>query len=185
MKLIRMLVARRTMRAILPAAVLVFLTAGYARSQAGSFSKAAVGEQIKKVEDGVDEFKKYLENRGDNARSGAEAAQNSGKTGKREKANSANTDARKARANQTKDELSDAVDDLNGDTNRLRRKFGPTSNYMETRSQMEKVMESGRKVNQIMVRGKYGSQAERVWLALRQNINELGRFYGLSPMAGT
>ena len=49
MKLIRMLVARMTLRAILPAAVLVFLTAGYAKAQVGSFSKAAVGDQIKKV----------------------------------------------------------------------------------------------------------------------------------------
>jgi hypothetical protein len=48
---------------------------------------------------------------------------------------------------------------------------------------MEKVMEDARRVNQVMVRGNYGTQAERLWAPLRKNINELARFYGLSPMA--
>jgi hypothetical protein len=182
MKSTRMLVAKISVRAMLTATVTVLLTSGSAKAQVGNFTKAAVGDQIKKVEDGVDEFRKYLETRGENARDGAEAAQNSSTRAKRERANSGNTEARKERARQTKDELEDALGDLNSATNRLRRKFNPTSNYMETRSQMDKVMESGRRVNQVMVRGKYGTQAERYWAALRANINDLGRFYGLSPM---
>jgi hypothetical protein len=78
--------------------------------------------------------------------------------------------------------LDNALDDLNGATNRLRRRFSPTSNYMETKSQMEDVMESARRVNQVLVRGKYGSQPERYWTPLRKYINDLARLYGLPPM---
>jgi len=74
------------------------------------------------------------------------------------------------------------MDDLNQSANRLRRKFNPTSNYLETKAQMERVMDSARRVNQVMTRGNYGTQAERYWAALRTNINDLGRCYGISPM---
>ena len=74
------------------------------------------------------------------------------------------------------------MDDLNRTTNRLRRKFDPTSNYLETKAQMEQVMDSGRRVNQVMTKGNYGSQAERYWAALRTNINDLARCYNLMPL---
>lgn len=146
-----------------------------------NFSKAQVADRIRKVEDGVDEFRKYLENRGDNARQNAQTAQSSGAT-RRGRTNSSNADSRQQRARQTKDELDDALDDLNGSTNRLRRKFDPSSNYMETRVQMERVMDDARKVNQVMVRGNYGSQPQRFWTALRANINDLARCYGITPL---
>jgi hypothetical protein len=71
---------------------------------------------------------------------------------------------------------------LNRSTNRLRRKFDPTSNYLETKAQMEPVMDSARRVNQVMTRGNYGSQPERYWAALRTNLNDLARCYGISLM---
>jgi hypothetical protein len=145
------------------------------------FTKAQVADRIRKVEDGVDEFRKYLETRGDSARQNAQTAQNSGAV-RRGRTNSANTESRQQRARQTKDELEDALSDLNRSTNRLRRKFDPTSNYMETRVQMESVMDDARKVNQVLVRGNYGTQPERYWGALRANINDLARCYGLTPM---
>ena len=74
------------------------------------------------------------------------------------------------------------MDDLNQSTNRLRRKFDPTPNYLETKAQMERVMDSARRVNQVMTRGNYGTQAERYWSALRASINDLARSYGISPM---
>jgi hypothetical protein len=134
------------------------------------------------VEDGVDEFRKYLENRGEDAKNRADSAQNSGATRRRQGSNSANTDARANQARQTKDDLEDAMDDLNRTTNRLRRKFDPTSNYLETKAQMEQVMDSGRRVNQVMTKGNYGSQAAKYWAALRANINDLARCYNLTPM---
>jgi hypothetical protein len=167
--------------AIAGAAILLF-SPRPALGQAGSFTKAVVGDHIRKVEDGVDEFRKYLEKRGEDAKGRAETAPSSGTRTRRGKSSEANTDARKDQARRTKDELDDALGDLNRSTNRLRRKFDPTSKYMETKVQMEKVMDDGRKINQIMVRGKYGTQAERYWGVLRSAINDLARCYGLAPM---
>ena len=151
-------------------------------AQINSFTKAQVADRIRKVEDGVDEFQKYLENRGEDASNRASSAQSSGATTRRKSANSANTDARRNQAKQTKDDLEDGMDELNRSTNRLRRKFDPTPNYLETKVQMEQVMDSARRVNQVMVKGNYGTQAERYWAALRTNINDLARCYNLTPM---
>jgi len=54
---------------------------------AQTFAKAQVGDRIRKVEDGVDEFSKYLENRGDDATSRADSAQSSGATSRRQRSN--------------------------------------------------------------------------------------------------
>ena len=53
---------------------------------------------------------------------------------------------------------------------------------METRPQVENVLDDGRKINQVMVRGKYGTQAERYWSVLRASINDLARCYNLTPL---
>jgi hypothetical protein len=163
-------------------AVIAIVSLNLAQSQVGAFTKAQVADRIRKVEDGVDEFQKYLENRGENARSRAQSSKSGGTTTRRRQGSSSNTQARQDQAKQTKDELEDAMDDLNRSTNRLRRKFDPTSKYLETKAQMEQVMDSGRRVNQVMTRGNYGSQAERYWAALRASINDLARCYGISPM---
>ena len=162
--------------------VIAILCLSLAQSQVGSFTKAQVADRIRKVEDGVDEFQKYLENRGDSARSSAQSAQSGGTSTRRRQGSSSSTQARQDQAKQTKDELNDAMDDLNQSTNRLRRKFDPTSNYLETKAQMERVMDSARRVNQVMTRGNYGTQSQRYWTALRANINDLARCYGISPM---
>ena len=151
-------------------------------TQAQTFAKAQVADRIRKVEDGVDEFRKYLENRGEDAQSRADSAANSGTTTRRQRSSSGSTDASRNQARQTKDDLEDAMDDLNRATNRLRRKFDPTSNYLETKVQMEAVMDSARRVNQVMTKGNYGTQAQRYWAALRSNINDLARCYNLTPM---
>ena len=169
----------RSLMFVISTIVLIVGTA--ATAQVGSFTKAQVGDRIRKVEDGVDEFRKYLENRGDDARQNAQAAQNSG-TARRGRATSTNADSAQQRTKQTKDELDDALSDLNQSTNRLRRKFDPSPNYMETRVQMERVMDDARRVNQVMVKGNYGAQPQRYWAALRANINDLARCYGLTPM---
>jgi hypothetical protein len=162
--------------------ILTAVTLFTAHAQTAPFSKAQVADRIRKVEDGVDEFNKYLENRGDDAKSRADSAQSSGTTTRRQRSSSANTQARGDQAKQTKDDLEDAMDDLNRTTNRLRRKFDPTPNYLETKAQMEQVMDSARRVNQVMVKGNYGTQAQRYWAALRANINDLARCYNLTPM---
>ena len=109
-------------------------------ASAQGFTKPQVADRIRKVEDGVDEFRKYLDTRGDDARSKAQSTQNSGTTTRRRQTSASRQD----QAKQTKDDLEDALEDLNRSTNRLRRKFDPTSNYMEARVQMEQVIDSAR-----------------------------------------
>jgi hypothetical protein len=150
-------------------------------AQTNPFTKAQVADRIRKVEDGVDEFQKYLDNRGDDAKDRAQSAQDSGAT-RRQRGDSTNAQSRRDQAKKTKDDLGDAMDDLDRSTNRLRRKFDPTSNYLETKVQMEQVMDSARRVNQVMTKGNYGTQAQRYWAALRANINDLARCYNLTPM---
>lgn len=163
-------------------AVLAIFSTIFAAAQAPVFTKIQVGDRIRKVENGVDEFRKYLDNRGEDAKSSAQSAQSNGRTKRRGGADSSTSDARKNEAKNTKDDLEDALSDLNRSTNRLRRKFDPTDKWLETRTQMEHVMDSARRVNQIMVRGKYGTQPERYWAALRGSINDLARCYGITPM---
>ena len=142
-----------------------------------AFTKAQVADRIRKVEDGVDEFRKWAENRAEKGKTQAQAAKSGGRTRGRTA-----TESQKAVADDKKDELDDALGDLNGSTNRLRRKFDPLDKWMETRPQVERVMDDARKINQVMVRGKYGTQAERYWSVLRASINDLARCYNLTPL---
>jgi hypothetical protein len=173
---------KQKMIRVLACATIAAFSAELAYAQASPFTKTQVADRIRKVEDGVDEFRKYLDTRGEDARTRAQSAQNSGATTRRRQANPSNPQARQDQAKQTKDDLEDALDDLNRSTNRLRRKFDPTPNYIETRAQMEQVMDSARRVNQVMTRGNYGTQPERYWAALRTGINDLARCYGITPM---
>jgi hypothetical protein len=166
------------MKSLMAAVLLTSLVIGSGRSLAqATFTKAQVGDRIRKVEDGVDEFRKWAENRGEQGKTQAQAARNSGR-GRGRTA----TESQKAQAANTKDDLEDALSDLNRSTNRLRRKFNPTDKWMETRPQVEHMLDDGRRINQALVRGHYGSQAERYWSVLRANMNDLARCYGLTPM---
>jgi hypothetical protein len=148
-------------------------------SAAQALSKGAVADKIRKVEDGVDEFRKYLERRGENAREAGGTAQRSGRANRR---SGANTEERKAVAQEGKDELEDALNDLNRSTNRLRRKFDATDKWIETKAQVDQVVDDGRKINQAVTRGNYGSEVARLWAALRNQINDLARAYGVAPL---
>jgi hypothetical protein len=171
---------RMTVRLVVPAFALSLAWSVLAQ---GSFTKAYVADRIRKVEDGVDEFRKWAEKRGEDAKGRAESAQSSGKTTRRTRsANPSNTQARQEQAKNTKDELDDALGDLNRSTNRLRRKFDATDKWMETKVQVEQVVDDARKINQVMVRGNYGTQAERYWGVLRTAVNDLARTYGVTPL---
>ena len=141
------------------------------------FTKVQVGDRIRKVEDGVDQFRKWAENRAEHAKSSTAPAKASGR-GRGRTA----TESQKAAANDKKDELDNALGDLNRSTNRLRRKFDPLDKWIETRPQVESVLDDARKINQVMVRGKYGTEAERYWGVLRSAINDLARCYNLTPL---
>ena len=142
-----------------------------------AFTKAQVADRIRKVEDGVDEFRRWSENRAEQGKTQVDTAKASGRTRGRTA-----TESQKSAARDKKDELDDALSDLNKSTNRLRRKFDPTDKWLETRPQVEKVLDDARRINQVLVRGKYGSQAERYWAVLRESINDLARCYNLTPL---
>jgi hypothetical protein len=164
-------------KSILATAILAYLTMGGLAFAQLAFTKVQVGDRIRKVEDGVDEFRKWAENRAEQKPSTAQTAKAAGRTRGRTA-----TESQKAVAQEKKDELEDALGDLNHSTNRLRRKFDPTDKWMETRPQMEKVLDDAREINQVMVRGKYGTQAERYWGVLRESVNDLARCYNLTPL---
>ena len=154
-----------------------FLVSGVS-AQPVAMTKAMVGDKIRRVEDGVDQFRDYLGKKGENARSAAASPQAQARQGKRRTA----TESQKTTATAKKDELDDALGDLNRSTNRLRRKFDPTDKWQETRPQVEAVLDDGRRINQAVARGNYGSEVARLWAALRNNINDLARAYGLTPL---
>jgi hypothetical protein len=142
-------------------------------------TKPQVANLIAKVENGVDDFRDYLKTRGEGAPTGNSTAQTQSQRARR----SAGTESNKAAAGAGKDELDNALGDLNRSTNRLRRKFDSTDSWMETKVEVEQVMDDARKINQVVARGNYGSEAARLWGVLRTGVNDLGRAYGLQPLA--
>ena len=124
---------------ILAGAVFACLCVSGLASAQLAFTKAQVADRIRKVEDGVDEFRKWAENRGENGQSTAQAAKASGRTRGRTA-----TEGQKEVAREKKDELDDALGDLNRSTNRLRRKFDPLDKWIETRPQVETVLDDAR-----------------------------------------
>jgi hypothetical protein len=159
---------------ILLAAVLIGLPTGLA---AQPLPKARVAELIKAVEDGVDDFRDYLEKRGDNARDRSKDSDNQSRRGR-----GGNSEANKDRAESSKDALDDALGDLNKSTNRLRRKFDATDKWMETKSEVQRVVDDGRAINAEVARGSYGTEVARLWAALRTGINDLARAYNVTPL---
>ena len=144
-------------------------------TSAQPLAKAQVAERIVRVENGVDEFRKYLERRGENAQSAANAP-----AGKRREKSA--TSSQKANAEERKDELDIALGDLNRSTNRLRRKFDATDKWLETKTEVQRMMDDGRKINQAIVRGSYGNEVARLWAALRNGMNDLARAYNVTPL---
>jgi len=158
---------------------LALVLAGHVVTPASAqpMAKAQVANLIVKVENGVDEFRKYLDRRGDQAKDTANTAKASGRRAKQ-----APTENQKAKASDKKDRLDDALGDLNRSTNRLRRKFDPIDTWMETKGEVQRVVDDGRAVNSEIARGSYGTEAARLWAVLRTAINDLARAYGIAPL---
>src|SRR6476469_276788 len=76
-------------------------------ASAQMMAKAQVANLIAKVENGVDEFRNYLEKRGDNAHDASSTAQASVRNDRQA------NESQKAKASSKKDALDDALGDLN------------------------------------------------------------------------
>ena len=135
-------------QSVIAVVVLVGLTVTTASAQ--TMAKAQVGNLISKVENSVDQFRDYLKRRGDNARDASETPQGQSRRAKKGQA----TESQKANATDRKDDMDDALGDLNQSTNRLRRKFDATDAWMETKVQVQNVVDDGRKINQAITTGK-------------------------------
>ena len=157
--------------------MLALLIAAGASAAAQLMTKPQVANLIKNVETGVDDYKDYLEKRGENAKS---AAGSGAATGRRAQPV---TEGQKAAGRAKADDLEEALDDLDKSTNRLRRKFDVTDTWMETKNIVENMMDDGRKINSAVTRGNYGAEAARLWSVLRKGMNDLARAYGVPPMA--
>jgi len=166
---------------IAPLATLAGLTAGIALCQV--MTKPQVANLITKVENGVDKFRDYLKRRGENAQANASAASSNDQGQARRTRRGTASESQKATASAKKDELNDSLEDLNRSTNRLRRKFDATDTWMETKVQVQQVLDDARRMNQAVARGNYGSEVARLWATLRTGINDLARAYGLQPLA--
>jgi hypothetical protein len=147
--------------------------------EAQLMARPQVANLIVNVENGVDNFRDFLKKRGENARTAASSQQAQSRRSRR----GTPTETQRANAQARKDDLEDALDDLNRSTNRLRRKFDATDTWMQTKVQVEQVMDDARRINQVVARGNYGPEAARLWAVLRSGINDLARAYGLQPMA--
>ena len=158
------------------ALVLAFIGASPRPASAQLMTKPQVANLIKNVENGVDEFRNYLEKRGDNAKDAASATAASGRRSRQA------TSSQKSKATTKKDALDDALGDLNKSTNRLRRKFDATDTWMETKGGVGSVLDDARKINPALARGSYGPEAARLWAVLRTGINDLARAYGIAPL---
>ena len=66
-------------KAVVVGTVVVCLAAGGAAFAQLAFTKAQVGDRIRKVEDGVDEFRKWSENRVEQGETKAQAGQAAGR----------------------------------------------------------------------------------------------------------
>jgi hypothetical protein len=166
-------------RFVVLAAPLIVLPAPSASAQ--PMAKAQVANLIVKVENGVDDFKKYLERRGENAQTAANNTNNANRESGKRRAKTA-TQTQKAAASERKDELEDSLDELNRSTNRLRRKFDATDKWIETKAEVERMIDDGRKINQAITRGNYGTEAARLWGVLRTGMNDLARAYNVTPL---
>ena len=113
----------------------------------------------------------------ENAKDAGEAGQTSGRRSRK-----GATENQKAKASAKKDKLDDALGDLNKSTNRLRRKFDATDKWMETKAEVQRVVDDGRAINAEVARGSYGTEVARLWAALRTGINDLARAYNVPPL---
>lgn len=166
-------------RTSLPLTLALLLSAFTANLVSGQvMAKPQVANLIVKVENGVDEFRKYLERRGENAKDAGDSAKTKGGRSRQ-----GATENQKAKASDKKDKLDDALGELNRSTNRLRRKFDATDKWIETKAEVQRVVDDGRALNTEVARGNYGSEVARLWAALRRGINDLARAYGVTPLA--
>lgn len=71
---------------------------------------------------------------------------------------------------------------LENATDELRREYDHHDTHSENAPEVRKVIDSARVVNRIMLRRKFGTQAENTWVNLRGEINALAKLFRIGAI---
>jgi hypothetical protein len=80
------------------------------------------------------------------------------------------------------DNLNQRARALENDLDSLRREFDRTDRYLDTRSQVSRVMSTAEGINAVVRRRRLGGNTERVWAQLRSELNALANVYNLRQL---
>ena len=131
--------------------ILVFAESGSAQNRRGRFvSKQQVENLLERIEERSDRFSNQLNKSLDRSRlDGARA----------------------------EDNITAQVRNLENATDELRREYDHRDSHAENSPEVQRVLSAARAVNRIMLRRSFSRQAEQSWVALRTEINSLGRLF--------
>jgi tetrahydromethanopterin S-methyltransferase subunit B len=82
----------------------------------------------------------------------------------------------------TEDNIAERVRELENATDELRREFDHNDTRGENKPEAEKVLITATTIDRLMKRRNFGGQTESTWAALRNEINILGKLYGLGSV---
>ena len=80
------------------------------------------------------------------------------------------------------DNLNQRARSLENDLDYLRREFDRTDRYLDTRSQVSRVMTTAEGINGVVRHRRLGGNTERVWAQLRSELNALASAYNLRQL---
>jgi hypothetical protein len=119
------------------------------------YTKAEVNELIKVAEDRSDRFMKLFD----------KALDKSGLDG-----------------TQREDRLNERAKDFEKAMDKLRKEFDKHESYIETKGEMQNVLNIAREINGVMLRRSLRSDVEEEWFALRRELNVLASVYYLNGL---
>jgi len=80
------------------------------------------------------------------------------------------------------DNLNERARTLETELDSLRQEFDRTDRYLDTRSQVSRVMSTAEGINTVVKRRRLGSNTERIWVQLRSELNSLASVYNLRQL---
>src|SRR5687767_7529139 len=80
------------------------------------------------------------------------------------------------------DNLNQRARALENDLDSLRQEFDRTDRYLDTRSQVSRVMNTAEGINAVVRRRRLGGNTERLWAQLRSELNALASAYNLRQL---
>src|SRR5882672_4420435 len=80
------------------------------------------------------------------------------------------------------DQLNERAKDFEKAMDKLRSEFDKRESYIETKPQMQTVLDIAREINGVMLRRSLRSDVEEEWVALRRELNVLASVYYLNGL---